>query len=376
MRRVIKLLGLLAFAGLTACSWFKDVKNPPAALVEFKQGVAIKKVWTASIGAADDFVFAPVAVDNSIFAAAANGKIYRFDAATGHEIWRVEAELPLTAGVGADATTLAVVGSKGVLYAYDLNGKLRWQVRASSEILASPVVGGGLVVVRSLDNHVAAYDIADGKRRWVVERTLPPLILRSAAGMTIAENLVFAGMPGGKLVAITLSSGSVKWEATVGEPKGATELERVADVSGVPAVYGADICASAFQGQVACFDLKSGVKRWSKSFSTDAGVSVDERFVFAASDKGTLNAFSRSAGLSVWKNEKLAYRRLSAPVSFAQTVAVGDLNGYIHFLSREDGSFLARVSTDGSAILATPMVVGANVVFQTKSGEIVALAID
>jgi outer membrane protein assembly factor BamB len=116
--------------------------------------------------------------------------------------------------------------------------------------------------------------------------------------------------------------------------------------------------------------------RWGKTMSTDMGVGADERFVFAVDDKGTLSAFSRSAGLSEWKNDKLAYRKLSTPISFGQAVAVGDFNGYIHFLSREDGSFLARTSTDDSSIVATPIIAGTNVVFQTKQGEIVALAID
>nr|WP_279338178.1 outer membrane protein assembly factor BamB [Solimicrobium silvestre] len=361
---------------LTACSMFKEPKNPPAALVEFKSSMSIKAVWSANVGASGDYVFAPVAVQNSIFTAAANGNIFRFDNATGREIWKVEAELPLTAGVGADSSTLAVVGEKGVLLAYDLDGKLRWKAQASSEVLSTPVVGGGVVVVRSIDNHIAAYDSVTGKRRWVVERTLPPLILRSAAGMAIADNSVYVGLPGGKLIAITLISGSVRWEAAVGEPRGATELERVADVSGVPVVLGSDVCASAYQGKVSCFDVKTGVMRWGKALSTDMGVSVDERFVFAVDDKGTVNAFSRSAGLSEWKNDKLAYRRLSTPISFGQAVAVADMSGYVHFLSREDGSFLARTSTDGSAIVATPIVAGANVVFQTKVGEIVAFAID
>ncbi|TDK68253.1 outer membrane protein assembly factor BamB [Sapientia aquatica] len=376
MSRALKLAGLVALLGLSACSMFKEPKNPPAALVDFKQTMSIKKVWSANIGSADDYVFAPVAVADSVFAAAANGKIVRVNATTGREIWKIDAGINLTAGVGADNSTLAVVGEKGVLLAYDLAGKQLWKTPLSSEVLSTPVVGGGLIVVRSIDNHIAAYDIATGKRRWVVERSLPPLILRTAAGLVISDNSVFVGLPGGKLISLTLNSGSVRWEASVGEPKGATELERVADVSGVPVVSGNDVCASAYQGKVSCFDIRTGVMRWGKALSTNMGVSVDERFVFAVDDKGTVNAFSRGAGLSEWKNDKLAYRKLSTPVSFGQSVAVADFSGYVHFLSREDGSFLARTTTDGSAVVATPIVVGANVVFQTKVGEIVAFAID
>jgi len=378
MYKTLKLVCVTAVVSLAACSFSKEPKNPPAALVDFKPTLAIKPVWSAEVGASDDYIFNPAYAENSIFAAGANGTIVRLDNTTGHQIWKINADTPLTAGVGvgAGSSTLAVVGDKGLLLAYDLDGKLRWKAQVASEVLSTPVVGGGLVVVRSMNNHIAAYDSLTGKRRWIVERTLPSLVLRNTTGMAIADNHVFVGLPGGKLIAIALATGSVRWEATVGEPRGATELERVADVSGIPVVVGSDVCAAAYQGKVSCFDVKTGVMRWGKALSTSMGIDADARFVFAVDDKGGVYAFSRSAGLNVWKNDKLAYRNLSSPVSFGRAVAVADLSGYVHFLSREDGSFLARANTDGSAVVANPLVAGVNVIFQTKAGKIVALAID
>ena len=364
---------------LSACSLFSGPKNPPAALVEFKPAISVKTAWAVKVGDSGSSIFNPVFVGgsiNSVFAAAANGDIYRLDSVTGREIWRVNAGMPLTAGVAADDTTLVVAGNKGVVLAYDMSGKLRWKAQASSEVISSPAVGEGMIVVRSIDNHIAAYDILSGERRWVMERTLPPLILRNASGLTIADNMVFAGLPGGKLIAMSLASGGLRWEAVVGEPHGATELERVVDVSGLPVVLGSDVCAAAWQGNVACFDIRTGAMRWGKSFSTDMGVSIDEKSVFAVDDKGGITAFSRNTGLSEWRNDKLAWRRLSAPLPFGRTVAVADMEGYVHFLSRENGIFLARASTDGGAVVATPIVAGANVIFQTKAGKVVAFAIN
>jgi outer membrane protein assembly factor BamB len=361
---------------LAACSSFKESKSPPAALAEFKESIPLKTVWSGNVGPSNDFTFSPVSISNSIFTAATDGTIVRFDSVNGREIWRIKAELPLTAGVGADNSTLSVVGSKGVLFAYDLDGKFRWKVQAAGEILSAPAVGGGVIVARGINNHVTAYDSLTGKRRWVVERSLPPLILRSADGMVIADNTVFAGLSGGKLIAINLTNGVVQWEASVGEPRGATELERVADVSGAPIIVGSDVCAVAYQGRVTCFNMKNGAIRWGKMLSSSVGLGADERAVFAVDDKDTLSAFSLHSGLLEWKNDKLMNRHLSSPVSFGRTVVVGDMKGYIHFLSRNDGSFLARTGTDGSPIIATPIVAGANVIFQTKAGKVVALAID
>jgi outer membrane protein assembly factor BamB len=284
--------------------------------------------------------------------------------------------MPLTAGVGSDGNTVAVAGEKGTVLVFDGDGKLRWKSQASSEVLSAPAVGQGLVIVRSLDNRIVALDADSGTRRWVVQRTAPPLTLRAAPGIVIAEPTAFVALPGGKLLALALANGGPRWEVAVGDPRGATELERIADVSGAPAVVGREVCAVAYQGRIGCVDAISGTTRWAKEFSSDVGLGADERFVFAADDRGTLNAFTRDGGTSVWRNNKLANRRLSAPVSFGRAVVVGDGQSYIHFLSREDGSFLARITTDGSRIVAAPVVAGANLIFQTQAGTLVALAAD
>ncbi|MBI3286400.1 MAG: outer membrane protein assembly factor BamB [Burkholderiales bacterium] len=377
MQSSAKLVALILLCALTGCSSFfskSEGKNAPAALLDFKPNMLVKSVWSVSVGGAANYVFSPAYVAQDVYAAAADGTLVRIDASSGRAVWRINAGMRLTAGVGANDTTVAVAGDKGFILAFDADGKLRWKAQASSEILSAPAVGQGLVVVRSTDNKIAAYDAETGVRKWSVERPLPVLTLRTIPGITIAEQMALVALPGGRMAAFALNNGGVRWEANVGEPKGATELERVADVSGTPVVIGREVCASAYQGRVGCYDLASGALRWAKNFSSEVGVSADERFVFAADNGGAVSAYSRSAGASVWRNDKLAFRHLSAPASFGRAVAVGDLAGYVHFLSREDGSFIGRVGTDGSQILATPIVAGSNLIVQTKSGSVVALA--
>jgi outer membrane protein assembly factor BamB len=351
-----------------------DTKNAPAVLQEFAQTMKVKPVWTISVGKSGSYFFSPVKMGNDIYAASADGTMVRLNSATGQVQWKVEAGMPLTAGVGANAATLAVAGKKGMLLAFDLDGKLRWKVQASSEILTAPVIGQGLVIVRSMDNRIAAYDVQTGERKWAVNRVLPPLILRTDSGIALTDQTAIVALPGGKIIALSLANGALRWEASVAEPKGATELERIADVSGTPAIFDNMVCTAAYQGRVSCFDLISGAGRWSKNLSSEVGVSVDERFVFAADTLGGVSAFARMTGSSMWRNDKLTHRNLSAPTSYGRAVAVGDMFGYLHLLSREDGSFIGRVSTDGSQILAAPIVAGSNLIVQTKSGTVVAFA--
>lgn len=375
--KAAKLMCVALAAVLAGCSMFSkdEPRNPPAALVDFKPTMPVRTAWSASIGEAGAFDFSPALANDSLFVAAADGTIIRINPVSGSEVWRVQAGMPLTAGVGSDGATVAVAGEKGVLLAYDADGKLRWKAQASSEVLSAPAVGQGLVVVRSVDNRIAAYDAESGARRWVVQRSVPPLTLRSAPGIVISGPSAYVGLPGGRLLALALSNGGPRWEVAVGDPRGTTELERIADISGAPIVIGGQVCAVAYQGRVACFDAVTGAPRWGKELSSDVGLGADERFVFAADERGAVSAFARDNGASVWRNTALANRRLSTPVSFGRAVAVGDGQGYIHFLSREDGALLARVSTDGSPILGnSPLVTGQHAVFQTQAGTVVAIA--
>ena len=381
MRLTEKLVAaslLVLMAGCSSWNPFakKDPKTEPAKLVELKSSMAVREAWKYSIGKSGVYAFTPALSGSSLYVVNADGALARLDAATGREAWRIKAGTDITSSPGTDGNVVAVGAVKGVILAFDANGKELWKAQASSEVLTAPVVGEGMVVVRSVDNRILGFDVKTGERKWVVQRTTPALTLRNAPGMVLGGTNVYVAQPGGKLVALTAATGVVRWETVVSEPRGATELERVSDIAGTPVVFEGEVCAVTYQGKAGCFDAATGVPRWTKPFSSDVGVAVDQRFVFAADGQGAVVAFSREGGQSAWKNEALARRRLSTPASFGRSVAVGDYQGYIHFLSREDGALIGRVSTDGSPIVSAPVVAGSNLIFQTQSGTVTALAVE
>jgi outer membrane protein assembly factor BamB len=49
---------------------------------------------------------------------------------------------------------------------------------------------------------------------------------------------------------------------------------------------------------------------------------------------------------------------------------IGDATGFIHLLSSEDGSLLNRLTTDGSAIAAAPVLAGNSLIAITRNGGI------
>jgi outer membrane protein assembly factor BamB len=131
----------------------------------------------------------------------------------------------------------------------------------------------------------------------------------------------------------------------------------------------------AFQGRVACFDLQKGTPNWGRDVSSVAGLANDGENIYVADDKSALIAFEKAAGASLWKQDKLLGRYVSGPVVTGNYVAVGDFQGYVHFLSREDGSFAARIATDGSAIVAQPLALNNGILVQTLKGGVYAIAV-
>ncbi len=332
--------------------------------------------FTAPPADADRFVFFPAQVGDAIYAASRQGVLVRLEAAKGKERWRASAATQLSGGVGADAKTVAVASEKGEVVAFDTErGAVRWRARVSSEVIAPPTVGGGLVLVRSIDNRIFAFGADDGKRRWVYQRAPASLIVRTPSGVSLLGDTAFAGFSGGKLVAIALSNGGQRWEATVATPKGSTELERVTDVIGYPAVQGREVCAVAFQGRVACYEAASGRQIWARDLSSATGVSLDARYAFVSDDRGAVQALDRSNGRSVWKQERLAYRQLSLPLPSNNAIVVGDLEGFVHFLARDSGAFVARYETRGGAVRAAPMALPSGLLVQTENGTLYALAL-
>ncbi|MEW6024979.1 MAG: outer membrane protein assembly factor BamB [Pseudomonadota bacterium] len=384
MRITRKLVGVGVLALMTGCSTLsslnpfssKDKTNEPAKLEELKASMAVRTAWKLDIGKAKGYQFSPALAGNTLVVASAEGDIARVEAADGRSMWRIKAGSNLTAGVGTDGNVIVVGGAKGVLMAFDMDGKALWKTQLSSEILSAPAVGQGMVVARSIDNRIVGVDAATGEKKWTVQRPSPPLTLRNAPGMLVHDKDVIVAQPAGKLTSFLMATGAPRWEVEVGVARGATELERVTDIGGAPVIFESDVCAVSYQGRVACFELASGSPRWNRDLSSEVGVAVDQRFVFAADDKGAVHAFARDSGASVWKNDKLAFRALSTPLSYGRAVAVGDYQGYIHFLSREDGTFLARAALDGGAISGTPLVAGSNLIFQTQNGTVAAIAVE
>lgn len=329
-----------------------------------------KAVWTAQVGKSQGFTFVPELEGGRVYATNAEGVVTMLEEDTGRAVGRIDTKTRLSGGLAVEEGKVIVGTIKGEVLAFDTAGKKAWSANVGGEVIAPASVSRKVAVVRTADGRIFGLDLADGKRKWVFQRPMPSLMLRTDVGAQAIDGDVVAGYPGGKLIALDIDDGKLTWEVTVSLPRGATELERIADIAGIPAMDGSRVCAAAFQGKVACFEIQTRNMVWSRDVWSSRSLAVDAKNLYIADDTGNVHALDKSSGASVWKQEKLAYRRLTAPVIAEGYVVVGDGQGFLHVLKVEDGSFVGRLATDGSPINAMVKAPGGLAV-QTAAGSVV-----
>ena len=375
----VLLLALLVFAGCSSDSspGLADLKGEaePAELVDFAQTAKFEERWHSEVGSSGLNLLKPALTSDAVYGASAKGVLVRLDRTSGKKVWRIETGITISGGVGSGEGMVFIGSDKGDVLAYGEDGKLRWKSKVPSEVLSVPQVTDGVVVVRSGDGRIAALDAADGKRLWLYERSTPALVVRSHAGVTMQRGDAFAGFAGGKLVALNISDGSVLWEVTVSQPRGNTELERISDITSNPVVDDEQVCAIAFQGRVACFEVAQGSPMWNRDISSDKGMMLLRKYLYISDTKGSVIALDKTSGITLWKNDQLSLRDIAAPLVLEQLVVVGDYAGYLHGLNREDGSMSARIKLDGGAILAKALSMDNGLLVQTRGGDIYSLSI-
>jgi len=338
----------------------EDNTEPPAPLVDVDDPVPLQELWSTSVGVGHDKQYVnlvPAADGGQVYVADRKGRVAAFDAGTGKQIWSVKTGAAVSAGPGA-GEGLVLVGTSDaeVLALNAADGSLAWKVAVSSEVLAVPQLGLDKVIVQTADGNVAALDAENGSQLWIFDRSIPVLTLRGTSTPAVQHGVVIAGFANGKLVALSEDQGFVAWETNVAIPQGRSELERIVDIDGDPVIVGTAVYVTTFQGSVAVIDIQSGDLGWKRDMSSHTGLGVDFSQVYVTDDKSYVWALARSTGASEWKLEQLENRQLTAPVPFNDYVAVGDLEGYLHLLSRYDGRVAARVRVDRKGIRARPLV--------------------
>lgn len=365
----------LLLAAVTGCSsWGRgsgSAKPAPADLGVNVPTLGVRQVWTARIGSVAGLPLAVHTAGPVVTLASADGVLAAIDARTGGDLWRMALGESLSAGVGSDGKSVAVVSRNNALIVVD-SGRERWRGALTAQVLTAPLVAGGRVFVLAADRSVAAYDAATGRRLWVLQRPGEPLVLRQAGVLLAVGDTLVAGLSG-RLVGIDPDNGSLRWEAPLASARGSNDVERLVELVGRSSRVGDSVCVRSFQatvGAVGCVDTARGVVRWTRAASGAEGVDGDGDAIFGTESNGTVIAWRRSDGTRLWDSDRLKHRQLTAPLLLGRSVVVGDDTGWVHFLSRTDGAPLNRMATDGSGIAAAPTVAADTLVIVTRNGAV------
>lgn len=336
--------------------------GPNAALIN------VRLAWTARIGPVDFPLDARVQ-GGTVTLAGSDGTVAALDGATGRDLWRGTAGSAIGAGPGTDGRLAAVVTRSNDLVVLE-QGREIWRESLGALAYTAPLVAGARVFVATADRAITAFDGRSGRRLWNYTRPgEQSLVLRQSGVLLAVGDTLVAGI-GGRMVGLNPLTGSVRWDVAVANPRGTNDVERLVDLVGGVSREGDVICARAFQAAVGCVNVARGSLVWSKPASGAQGVHGNAQSLFGTEGDGRVLAWRRSDGERVWSVDRLRFRGLTAPLAIGRSVAVGDAQGYVHFLSREDGALMGRAATDGSAIVAAPVLVGDTLVVVTRNGGV------
>lgn len=385
MRAAWQALGLAALAlSIAACGGSKVSKReniqPPAELVDFDAAVSVDQVWKRSMGDGEGRMGLrqrPVAGDGRLYFGNVEGEVLAIDVQTGREVWKQRFDgLRFGGAPGFGEGTLVMPTLDGVVLALNPdNGNERWRANVTSEVVAQPAVGRGLVVVRSNDGRLFGYSITDGSRRWVFDRALPSLTLRGNSPPLIVDTALFVGYDDGSVLALRLENGSPVWEQPVSVGEGRTDLDRMSDVDGEIAFREGILFAGSYRGQVVAFEALNARPLWNREMSIYAGLTLAGEALLAADDRGNVWSLDQRSGSATWKQDALAHRWLSTPAYHAGYAAVGDVEGYVHWLSMDDGRFVGRARMGKQPIKGSPLVVDDLLIVTNTDGEVAAFRV-
>lgn len=365
---------------LCACSGFFDKDNTPAPspLVNFKSEANPRLIWYQSTGSGvgDDYLkLVPALTDKMILTADKNGTVVATDKMTGKLIWQTRTNLSVASGPGVGDGLVLVGGRDGqVIALHQMDGSTAWKSQASTEILAPAAIDNGVALVKSIDGRLTAFTDT-GASLWSYQQNEPAMMLRSSSTPLIHGNAVVAGFANSNLAKLTLHDGSLIWQQTIVMPEGSFAIQRMVDIDADPVIAGNHIYVATYQGKIAALDLNSGRNSWSHDISSYTGITADNKRVYVSDARGHVWAFDSESGTVDWHQSQLEARNVTGPAVVGDYVVVGDAEGYLHWLSKEDGHFVARVKVNSSGILASPVVDNGMTYVLTKNGYLAAYSI-
>jgi outer membrane protein assembly factor BamB len=374
LKRLAIILSVLSL--LNGCSMFggSDNSEPPAPLVQFEPSIHVAADWFEDTGKGTGKYFLrlnPYTENDRIYIVDDEGRVSAYSLEKGKRLWKKKYKLPVTGGLnGGEGILVFGTASGEVVAVSQEDGKELWRTPVSSEVMSVAPVALDVVVVRTNDGKVYGLNSDSGSLRWQAGRKTPALSLRGKSVPLITHGAAIVGFDNGQLAAISLTQGSVIWETAVAIPRGRSELDRMVDIDGLFVEWEGVIYVATYQGRLAAVNLQNGRVIWSRDMSSFTGLAVDGGNLYLTDEFSNVWAIDRNSGATLWKQPALRMRMITAPAIIDRYVVVADYEGYLHWMDKYEGSFVARVQSDDEGVLATPLVRDEHVIMLGKTGEL------
>lgn len=319
-----------------------------------------------------------------IFAANRCSIVKAIDINTGREIWSNDFSMPinllshkitefLSGGLTVEGDKLYFGSELAKLYALNIyDGKVIWETHLSGEVLSSPVVSNGIVLVHNSNGILQAINNFDGTVKWSIRLNVPLFSLRGESAPAIAFDTAIIGDDNGCISAVLLNQGQIIWQQRISNVGGETEVERLKDVQTTPVVINGVVYAVSYNGNLAAMDLYSGKLIWSNNIGSISDLLVNNSLIYLIDQTDCLMSISAVKGLILWRQDKLLHRSLTSPVLYKNYIITGDAEGYLHWIDPKDGHFIVQHKVDNSGILSQCVVAGDKLIVQAKNGKVYA----
>ncbi len=356
-----RLIILVLLASLAGCGIFKSTSSVrvPAELKKYSYELDPKSVWRVNTGAGNDdefFRLAPMQTEANLITIDRDGLLSVLEKNSGKQLWKQKTGLKVRTGANGNDAVIVIGNTSGDINAYSMSeGASLWTVNVNSEVTAISRAVEDSVIVRTKNGYIHSLDINSGENLWSINRQVPDLSLHTQSIPLIKGDKVLVGLDNGQLLALSLKDGKVLWERAIATGRGRTELDRMVDIDGHFVVENDLIYVITFQGNVSAVNIEAGDVIWTKEASSISGVSVDDERVYFTDSDDQVHALDKNLGESFWKQEDMQYRALTLPVVHGDYLVVGDYDGYLHWLAKDDGRVVAREKAGGS-ILTAPFV--------------------
>lgn len=354
----------------------------PTPLTPITSSVTAQKIWASAATTGNDdllFPLAPVTDNGVLYTAGHTGDVTALTLTNGKKIWqRHYPQLPFSSNLALTGNFLYLGTDNAEVVKLDkTTGQLLWKKSVPSTVIAAPSATSDNVFAKTINGEITALSTPDGRPHWNYQQTAPALILRDTSNVLLHDNLLLAGFANGTLTAFDHRNGDILWNKQISLSAGKTDVERMNDVAASPKIGQGILYAATYQGQLIAFTLAHPQDNlWQVDASLYNDFTLSPAAIFYGDSTGNLLALDKKTGATLWQQTALSYRHLTAPLYIEHNLlAVGDQEGYLHFLSASDGHLVGRIHVDRSGMITAPIWRDGLLILQTNAGKIYAYKI-